>query len=68
MIICYVRPDNTYYYKIVKGTYTNYFIGYENQYHHKVIMIIELPTTKRVYIFSIRHYIRRFLWYLYKKI
>ncbi|MDD6224162.1 MAG: hypothetical protein PUB18_04085 [bacterium] len=32
---------NTYYYKIVKGTYKNYFIGYVNQYNHEVIIIID---------------------------
>lgn len=34
------KNNNTYYCKKVKGTYKNYYIGYENQYNHEVILII----------------------------
>lgn len=35
------KNNNTYYYKKVKGTYKNYYVGYENQYNHEVIVIIK---------------------------
>lgn len=39
--IIWKRGDNTYYYRKVKGTYTNYYVGYENQYGHEVVCIID---------------------------
>ena len=39
-IVIWKRRDSSLYYRVVRGTYKNYFIGYENQYHHKVVFII----------------------------
>ena len=39
-LIIWKRKDDSYYYRIVIGTYQRYFIGFENSYHHKVVMII----------------------------
>lgn len=41
MIVVWKRPNDTYYFRDVKGFYTNYQIGYLNQYNHEVILIIE---------------------------
>lgn len=40
-IIVWKKKDNTYYYRKVRGSYTNYYIGYENQYGHEIICIID---------------------------
>lgn len=40
-IIIWKKKDNTYYYREVSGFYANYHIGYENQYGHEVILIID---------------------------
>lgn len=40
-IIVWRKPDNTYYHRKVNGFYTNYQIGYENQYNHKIVDIID---------------------------
>ena len=34
------RPNNSYYYRYVSGTYMNYYVGYINQYDHEVVLII----------------------------
>ena len=39
-IVVWKRRDSSLYYRIVRGTYKRYFVGYENQYHHKVVFII----------------------------
>lgn len=49
MIIIWKRPDNSYYYRIVKGYYRKYEIGCKNQYDHEVILIIQ-PQVKKVSI------------------
>lgn len=38
---------DTYYYKIVKGYYADYFPGYKNQYNHVVILVIPLVSIPR---------------------
>lgn len=48
-IVVWKRPNNTYYYRYVKGTYKKYFVGYYNQYNHEVVLIIE-PTIRKVSI------------------
>lgn len=41
-IIVWFNPHkNSYYYKMVKGTYANYEVGYTNSYNHKIIFIID---------------------------
>lgn len=40
-LVIWQTPQNLYF-KIVKGTYKKYYIGYKNQYSHKVIFIIDL--------------------------
>lgn len=42
MLLIIWQTPTRFYYKIVKGTYTKYFVGYENQYSHKVLFIIDL--------------------------
>lgn len=42
MYIIVWQTRNNLYYKVVKGTYKKYYIGYENQYSHKIIFIIDL--------------------------
>lgn len=69
MIVCWVKPNGEYYYKFVKGTYTNYYIGFKNSYDHEVILIIKNPYlgySKRVNY--TRFYLKRLLRWLYKKI
>lgn len=41
------RPNNTYYFRLVKGTYMEYYVGYINQYNHEVVLII-YPDVKKV--------------------
>lgn len=40
-IVIWKRRDDTFYYKIVKGFYGNYYIGYKNQYGHQVVHVID---------------------------
>lgn len=43
LIVVWFNPNKkTYYYKIVKGYYKRYFVGYRNSYDHEVILIIPL--------------------------
>ena len=39
-VVWWNKNNNTYYYRKVKGTYKNYYVGYENQYNHEIIVII----------------------------
>lgn len=62
-IVVWKRPDNTYYYRFVKGTYAKYYVGFENQYDHVVILII-YPNERKVSIkekikFSLIRYIKK---------
>lgn len=41
------RPNNSYYYRIVKGTYMEYYVGYYNQYGHEIVLIIH-PDVQKV--------------------
>lgn len=55
-IIVWKKPNNTYYYKIIKGHYCNYYVGYINQYGHEIVLIIDnleyrvrkIPIKKRI--------------------
>lgn len=41
-IIVWHKPrDDSYYYRIVNGTYANYSIGFKNSYDHEVVLIID---------------------------
>ena len=39
-IVIWKKPDNTYYYKVIKGHYIDYDIGYTNQYGHVIVLVI----------------------------
>ena len=41
IIVWYNPKKNIYYYKKIKGYYADYYIGYENSYGHKIILIID---------------------------
>ena len=69
MYVVWKKPDNEIYYKFVKGTCKNYYIGYKNQYCHEVICIIkENYNYKKYYSFPLKRALRRFLRWLYYKI
>lgn len=41
-LIVWFNPNNkTYYYKIVKTYYVDYFVGYKNSYNHEVVLVID---------------------------
>ena len=40
VVVWHNLNKDTYYHKIIKGLYKNYYIGYINQYNHKIIDII----------------------------
>ena len=70
MIVIWRRPNNTYYYRQVRGTYRHYEIGCKNQYYHECVLIIDTSTyvkrdnfIKRILLFLIRRLMR-----LYKKL
>lgn len=42
IVIWYNENRKKYYYKIVNGFYTDYYVGYRNQYDHVVVLIIPL--------------------------
>jgi hypothetical protein len=42
MYIVIWQTSQKLYFKIVKGTYKKYYVGYENQYSHKIIFIIDI--------------------------
>ena len=47
MYVIWRKPNDTYYYKDVKGWYGNYYIGYLNQYEHEIVCIINPPRSNR---------------------
>lgn len=40
-IVIWRKPDNSYYYRIIKGHYYDYVIGHKNQYEHEIVLIID---------------------------
>lgn len=48
VVIWYNHKENLYYHRIVSGYYTNYVIGYKNQYGHEIIYTFELKTCFKV--------------------
>ena len=42
-IIVWFNPNShTYYYRLVRGYYAKYEVGYKNSYDHEVILIIDI--------------------------
>lgn len=44
-VIWHNHNTNSYYYRIVKGSYVKYYVGYFNQYNHEVVLLIPLIYT-----------------------
>ncbi len=43
LIVVWFNPNKKiYYYRIIKGFYKRYYVGYKNQYNHEVILVIPL--------------------------
>lgn len=42
IIVWLNRNNNEYYFKKVKGTYIEYYVGYVNQYNHEVLLVINI--------------------------
>ena len=40
-IVIWKKPDDTYYFRVIKGHYVDYKVGYINQYNHKIVLIID---------------------------
>ena len=41
VLIIWRKPDNTYYWRVIKKNY-NYYVGFINQYGHEVILIVDI--------------------------
>jgi hypothetical protein len=54
LIVYHNLNDNTYYYKLVRGRYTKYYVGYINQYNHEIVLLI--PDLKKVEFLKENHY------------
>lgn len=67
MIIVWERPNNTHYIRHVKGFYKNYYVGYMNQYNHKVLFVIRLRDYIQ-YDNRFKMFLKRNILRLYKKI
>lgn len=42
LLVVWKRPNDTYYYRCVSGFYCKYEVGYENQYGHVIILVIDM--------------------------
>ena len=42
IVIWYNPNKDTYYWKLVYNLFDKYYVGYTNQYNHKVIIVIDL--------------------------
>lgn len=40
-IVVWKKPNGTYYYKMVRGYYATYEVGYVNSYDHVVVLVID---------------------------
>lgn len=40
-IVIWKKQNNIYYYRIIKGHYFDYKVGYKNQYDHEIVLIID---------------------------
>ena len=47
-VVWYNPHKNCYYHKIVRGYYTNYNIGFANQYNHTIVYVINLEKQFKV--------------------
>lgn len=69
MYVIWQKPDGVIYYKYVKCTYKNYYLGYKNNYDHTVICTIRPNNySYRKHSFSFKRALRRCLRWLYNKI
>lgn len=66
-LIIWKREDNSYYYKIVVGTYQHYFVGFINSYGHVIVLIIPIQFVISRPSFKKRLY-KRIISYLEKKL
>ena len=70
-IVIWQTPTRMYY-KVVRGTYKQYYVGYENQYSHKVLLVIDLYKDLNIYAykkrFSFRSLLANYLKHLLKKL
>jgi len=67
LIIWHNSKKNIYYYKVVKGYYVNYYVGYKNSYDHEVVLIIDdLIFQQKKYLLKKR--LKAFIRFLDKKI
>lgn len=41
LIIWHKPKDDSYYYRIVNGTYSQYRVGFKNQYEHVIVLVID---------------------------
>lgn len=41
IVVWHNPKKDSYYYKLIKGNYVNYKVGYKNQYGHEVIVVVE---------------------------
>lgn len=56
---------DTYYYKFVKGYYSNYKIDFVNKYNHRIILVIPIANLVFKYKVSpIKRVIRRLIFFL----
>lgn len=42
IVVFHNLTKDTYYYKKLKGFYSDYYVGYINQFNHEVILIIDI--------------------------
>lgn len=42
IVVWYNPKKNNYYYKVVNNFFDKYYIGYSNQYGHKIVLIIDI--------------------------
>lgn len=41
IVVWHNQKNDSYYYKIVRGIIQRYYVGFKNQYGHKIVLIIE---------------------------
>ena len=66
IIVWYNPNKNTYYYKKTKETYSNYYVGFKNQYEHEVVVIINDYENKRYKISLKNKVLKRLISFLQK--
>ena len=68
IVIWYKPKDNSYYYKIVRGCYCNYEVGYINRYGHVIILVIDIfkdiyykPSLKKRVLTKIISFLQKYI-------